>query len=273
MDSPGPWETAIDAFAVFQRSIGIMDTSIATRRQQLGRVARTIGVPDPWVVTADQLRTFMVRQPWKTETKRSRRTTLRVFYRWGTDEGHIEKSPALALPRVKPARANPSPIPDEVYLPVLRTAPAREVVMLSLAADHGLRRMEVAQVWPERDMWRDLEGWTLTVHGKGGHDRDVPLTDSMAALLLAMGPGYAFPGNDHGHLSPRWVGKLCNRLLPDAWTIHKLRHRAGSRFREESGGDLRLVAELLGHADVKTTMIYTKVRDTELRDVVNRSAA
>lgn len=265
------WGAAIAAYSEFQLEIAIAESSVATRRQQLGRIGRTIGVPDPWQVTGPQLRAYLLAQSWQSETKRSRRTTLRGFYRWGVERSYIAASPAASLPRIKPAPVTPSPIPETVYRPALHAAAARERLILRLAHDEGLRRCEIA-VGHSRDLLRDLTGWSLLVHGKGSKERVVPLVDDLAASLRALPAGWFFPGGDRGHLSPRWVGRLINRDLPDGWTIHKLRHRAGTNWYEQSA-DMRLVADLLGHVDTKTTMIYTKVDDGRRRAVVNAAAA
>lgn len=266
------WSEAIHEWITFNAAQGNAASTCYTRRQHLQRTARTIGVVDPWTVTTRQLVDWFGRQPWATETRRSYRTTLRGFYRWAVEAGHVAASPALALPRVKPARPNPQPAPDSVYLPTLAIADDRERLMLRLAAEHGMRRAEVASVHTVRDLVEDLAGWSLTVHGKGGKDRVVPLLDDVAAQLRGLPAGWAFPGNDHGHLSPRWVGKLLNRLLPGEWTMHKLRHRAATRWWDASDRDLFVVQELLGHASPATTRAYVAVVDERLRRAVERAA-
>lgn len=266
------WHDAIEAFALHMLMMGIRPTSVELRRYQLGRVARMLRTADPWVVEAAALVEWARSvSHWSANTRRSYRTTLRVFYRWGVEAGLVATSPALSLPRVRPAPPNPRPAPDQVYRPALAAADAREVLILRLMAEHGLRRGEVAVVH-SRDLVEDLAGWSLLVHGKGGRERLVPLLDDVAARLRALEPGYAFPGRVDGHLSPRWVGKIISRLLVDDWTGHKLRHRAATAWWEASGHDVLTVGELLGHADPKTTRLYVKVRDARLRQVVNDAA-
>ena len=265
------WAVAINGWILCNLAQGNTPQTAYTRRQHLQRTARSIGVLDPWTITPAVLLPWYERQPWATETKRAYRTTLRGFYHWGVESDLIDASPAVYLPKIQPAKPRPRPAPDSVYLPALAAADARETLMMRLAAEHGMRRAEIAQVH-SRDVIEDLAGWSLIVHGKGSKDRDVPLLDDVAHLLRALPPGWAFPGDDNGHLSPRWVGKLVNRLLADDWTMHKLRHRAATKWWEASGHDTFHVQELLGHASPTTTRLYVPIIDSKLRRIVNDAA-
>lgn len=159
-------------------------------------------------------------------------------------------------------------------------ADGRVMLMLRLAAEAGLRRAEVAKVHT-RDLVEDLDGYKLTVHGKGDKPRTIPITDELGDLLTvgaaghtpgAAVPGYLFPGDEDGHLSPRYVGKLCAAAMPGEWTLHKLRHRFATRaFR--GSRNLRAVQTLLGHASVATTEVYTAVDDAEVRAAMESASA
>ncbi|MET0725937.1 MAG: tyrosine-type recombinase/integrase [Leifsonia sp.] len=138
--------------------------------------------------------------------------------------------------------------------------------MLRLAHDAGLRRREIAMLHSD-DMFEDLDGWSLRVHGKGDKERDVPLTLRLGFDLRALGHGYAFPGQIDGHLSPRRVGELAVDVLPSPWTIHTLRHSFATRAYGVDS-DLFVVQELLGHASPATTRIYVQVRSERLRSTV-----
>src|SRR5690606_27622488 len=143
--------------------------------------------------------------------------TLRAFYKWGVADGRAVVDVGAALPVVKASTPNPRPVPDRVYLQALVQADPRVALMIRLGAEVGLRRAEVAQIH-SRDLVEDLEGWSLIVHGKGDKDRVVPLPHGLAVDLMAEDFGYLFPGDDDGHLSPRWVGTLVGRALPQGWT-------------------------------------------------------
>jgi integrase/recombinase XerC len=143
--------------------------------------------------------------------------------------------------------------------------------MVRLAAECGLRRAEVAQVH-SRDLVEDLTGWSLLVHGKGQRERMVPLPTLLGVELRAQAEGFVFPGDDAGHLSPRWVGKVVSRLLPEGFTMHSLRHRAASRWYGIDH-DLLTVSELLGHASPVTTRVYVRLPDDAKRALVRAAAA
>lgn len=265
------WLGAIDGFLAAQSAAGLPKTTIYTRRQHLQHLARRIGVASPWEVSAQQLITWAGSQTWARETRRGRRTTFRAFWAWGVEAGHTSTNPAAKLPRVKPAVPLPHPCPDTVFQVAMRRADERERLMMRLAADCGMRRGEIAVAHSD-DVFEDLLGWTVVVHGKGGKQRNVPLTNGFAAILRGQPYGYFFPGDEDGHLSPRWVGKLINRLLDGDWTIHSLRHRFATRAHRVNR-DLAVVQDLLGHASPATTRIYVATDDKERRKTINAIAS
>ena len=220
----------------------------------------------PWAVTGDDLLAWAGSQTWARETRRSMRASVRGFYGWAFATGLVSADPSLALPVVAPSAPRPRPAPEVIYRQALAVAPARTRLVLRLAAEVGLRRAEIAQV-NTGDLFEDLLGWSLLVHGKGSRDRVVPLPAVLALELRARGPGWVFPGSDRGHLSPRWVGKLASTVLPQAWTLHTLRHR----FATQAYGlerDLLVVQTLLGHSSPVTTRRYVQVDGDRLRATV-----
>lgn len=265
------WSAAIPLWLEAGRLKGHRPQTLYTRRQHMERASRRLSA-GPWAVTAEELLVYFHGQGWAPETMRAHRASLRSFYAWGVDAGHLAgPSPALLLPSVKPTDPNPRPVPDRVYGLALGEADERERLIIRLAAQHGLRRGEIALVH-SRDLVEDLTGWSLLVNGKGGKLRTVPLLDDVARDLQRLDQGWAFPGRVEGHISPRWVGKLINRLLVDDWTIHKLRHRAATKWWDASEHDVFQVAELLGHASVETTRRYVGMNRARLRSTVNRAA-
>lgn len=270
---PAAWRTEIGSWAVWMRAGGLSPASITTRTDHLRRAARALGGV-PWAVTSAKLLDWVGRQSWATETRRGVYASLRGFWRWGVESGrHVGEVPTARLPRVKAAPPAPRPAPDRVIERAKIGSDARVVLILRLAAELGLRRAEIAQV-NSRDLFEDLDGWSLTVHGKGGRLRVVPMSPDLARAVIGAclaGGGWAFPGDDGGHLSARWVGKLATRALPGDWTLHTLRHRFATTTHDATL-DLLSVSELLGHANTATTQRYVAVNRERLRRVA-RSAA
>lgn len=270
---PGRWRTAIDQWAVYARTqTSVSLATIQTRREHLERCARTVGCADPWKVSGEWLYGWFDSQPWARETRRSHRATLRGFYGWGVACGHVKESPASWLPSVRAGKPNPHPTLEDDYWRAVQGADVRELVMLRLGVEVGFRRAEIAKAH-SRDLIKDLEGWSLRAHGKGDRERVLPLPEDLARVLRAMPAGYFFPGSDHGHLSPRWVGTLVSRLLPVGYSAHSLRHLFATRAHAASGRDLLVVCQLLGHASVETTRVYIGEVETRLRDAVVGAAA
>ena len=123
-------------------------------------------------------------------------------------------------------------------------------------------------------------GDVLVITGKGNKTRMVPVLQNVLALIrdyVAMCPydlpadGPIFIGARGGQLSPRIIQLTMERLrgglgLPDSATPHALRHSFATHLLTR-GGDLRAIQELLGHASLSTTQIYTGVDADRLLDV------
>lgn len=258
----------IELYLSSLRAAGMRAPTVRLRRQQLSRFAVQVGPRLVADVTVTHLEAWLSVQEWAPNTARSHRAALRGFFRWCERRGHVAASPAEDLPLGPTPRPNPRPVDDEAYRFALLVATDRERLMVRLAAEAGLRRGEVAQVHPERDLYEDLGGWSLIVHGKGGKVRHVPLKDDLARDLRRLPPGYAFPGQIDGHLSAQHVGVLVRRLLPERYSMHKLRTRFGTRAYAATK-DLRAVQELLGHSSPATTQVYVAVSGQAMRDAVN----
>jgi integrase/recombinase XerC len=160
---------------------------------------------------------------------------------------------------------------------------ARDAAVLALLYGSGLRVSE-ALALKRRDVPAAGGGDAITVIGKGNKPRMVPVlaqVTRLAAEYVALCPydlpaeGPLFVGARGGPLSPRLVQLAMARLrgalgLPDSATPHALRHSFATHLLAR-GGDLRAIQELLGHASLSTTQMYTAV-DTERLMEVYRNA-
>jgi integrase/recombinase XerC len=160
---------------------------------------------------------------------------------------------------------------------------ARDAAVLALLYGSGLRISEALGI-KRGDMPAPGKGDAITVTGKGNKQRMVPLLPQVAQLVadyVALCPhdlpadNPLFVGARGGPLSPRILQLVMERLrgalsLPNSATPHALRHSFATHLLAR-GGDLRAIQELLGHASLSTTQIYTAV-DTDRLLEVYRSA-
>lgn len=266
-----PWGSAVEAWAGYMRASGQTPATVEIRTYQVARVGRELG-GHPAAVTPADLVAWLGAQEWSPNTRRAYRGALRAFYAWAVAAGHVERSPAAALPAVKVPRAVPHPTPESGYRWALRVADRPVRLAIVLAGAYGLRRGEVARARRE-DVVEDLAGWSLLVVGKGGHERSVPLLDEVARLILSRPAGWLFPSprRPGRHLTPAHLAKLVSAELPAGYTMHSLRHRCAT-VAYGATGDLRAVQELLGHAKPETTAIYTAVPGAAIRAAVEAAA-
>jgi integrase/recombinase XerC len=160
---------------------------------------------------------------------------------------------------------------------------ARDAAVMALLYGSGLRISEALGL-KRRDVPLPGAGDVLIVTGKGNKTRMVPVLQNVLALIQAYvaicphplpAEGPVFVGARGGPLSPRIIQFTMERLrgalgLPDSATPHALRHSFATHLLSR-GGDLRAIQELLGHASLSTTQIYTGI-DTERLFEVYRTA-
>ena len=160
----------------------------------------------------------------------------------------------------------------------------RDRAILELLYGSGLRISELTGMDVD-DL--DLEEGSLRVLGKGGKEREVPLgsfaheavdaylTRGRPALATGVSRGALFLNARGGRLSRQSCARLLGRYVRLAGidrrvTLHTLRHSFATHLLE-GGADVRVVQELLGHASVATTQIYTLVTARHLREVYEES--
>ena len=219
---------------------------------------------------------------------------LRSFGRFLEREGKGKVGALSAIRAPKVAKTLPKPLP---MASAKRLADAderagedretwvlvRDAAVMALLYGSGLRISEALGL-KRREVPRPGEGDVLIVTGKGNKTRMVPVLQNVLALIqeyAAMCPyalppeGPVFVGARGGPLSPRIIQLTMERLrgalgLPDSATPHALRHSFATHLLSR-GGDLRAIQELLGHASLSTTQIYTGI-DTERLFEVYRTA-
>jgi putative tyrosine recombinase len=148
-----------------------------------------------------------------------------LLFQWRSLRHECE-DPSILLRSIKRPVPPPTPAPDVAIREALLTPNERLKLILRLAAEPGLRSAEITSI-SSADIQPASDGWEiLTVHGKGQKNRVLPVPPDLMFEISRQvkGQKWLFPGNFHGHLSSRWVGKLAARNLPDNWTLQTLRH-------------------------------------------------
>ena len=242
------------------------------------------------LVPAD-IRAFMAARRRDGSGNRSLMRTLagcRSFARFLERNGKGKVAALTAVSTPKLPRTLPKPLAASIAVQVtgagLREGEtrepwivARDAAVLALLYGSGLRISEALGL-KRKDFAASADA--LTVLGKGNKTRMVPLLRQVAKLItdyLTLCPvelapeGPLFIGARRGNLSPRVVQLAMARLrgalgLSDSATPHALRHSFATHLLAR-GGDLRSIQELLGHASLSTTQIYTAVDSERLLEV------
>jgi len=212
----------------------------------------------------------------------------RSFYQWLLKNGRIRANPAAGIRAPKAPRKLPQVLDvDEavalVEVPTDAPLGLRDRALLELFYSSGLRLSELRLL-----RWRDLDlgQGLVTVLGKGSRQRSVPVGSHACRALAEWraegAPGSppgpdapVFPGRGGGPISARAVQLRLRTLALRQGLFkhvhpHMLRHSFASHVLESSG-DLRGVQELLGHADIATTQIYTHLDFQHLAKVYDEA--
>ncbi len=212
-------------------------------------------------------------------------SSVRAFHRFLVREGQARTDPTTPVVRPKLPRSLPKPLSVDEVARVLaapdRSAKGlRDRAVLETLYGAGLRISELVGLDVD-DV--DLEEGSVRVLGKGGKERDVPLgrfaRDAVSAYLTRVRPEFAaarsrsalFLNQRGGRLTRQGCAGILAARATEAGiekkvSPHTLRHSFATHLLE-GGADIRVVQELLGHASVATTQVYTLVTKEHLREV------
>ncbi len=212
-------------------------------------------------------------------------SSVRAFHRFLLREGKTNEDPTAAVVRPKLPRTLPKPLSVDDVARVLEHPDAsakglRDRAVLETLYGGGLRVSELVGVDVD-DV--DLEEGSVRVLGKGGKERDVPIgrhaRDALGAYLTRVRPQIATARSRSAMFLNLRGGRLtrqgCSGILEQHASAagiekkvspHTLRHSFATHLLE-GGADVRVVQELLGHASVATTQVYTLVTKEHLREV------
>ncbi len=285
-DTASPW-------ALAEWLLSLTDLSPASTRAYDNGVrsfitwAERAGVGNPQNVTRLLLRrylAYMTTRKFARQTVAQRVSALRRYFGWLGRKGILAGDPTAALSARTGGARLPRPLSRSELGVILDNPPARanEVCVevrlrddaaLELLYGSGLRVSELCGL-SMGDL--DLVGRWATVWGKGSKQRRVPISENAAravrrwadegrpAMARAESPAEALFLNARGlRLGPRDVRRILDRRSPSPTHPHALRHSFATHLLD-GGADLRVVQELLGHASVRTTQVYTHVSKERL---------
>jgi integrase/recombinase XerD len=232
----------------------------------------------------------MEREGMAPRTAARRLSALRQFFRFLYAEGFRADDPSSAVDAPRQGRSLPKILLEhevDALLDAARSRPGPEgkrlVCLLEIAYATGLRVSELVSL-PEATVTHDER--LLIVRGKGDKERMVPLTEAAIGAIIVYREyrvnflagrresAFLFPSRSaEGHLTRRRLGQLLKELAVECGidrakvSPHVLRHAFATHLLDH-GADLRSVQQMLGHADISTTQIYTHVLSQRLRSIV-----
>lgn len=271
---------------------GAARLTIAAYRNDLEDLARVAGGDIAQAGSEDLRRYFAAaaRAGMGARTAARRLSAFRQFFRFLVIDGVRRDDPTQAIDSPRLPRALPKHLGEDEVASLIATARqhegpdgARLLCIVELLYGAGLRVSELASL-PLAAAKGDAA--YIVVRGKGDKERLVPLgapaRAALAAYLALRGhflrdgkaSRFLFPSRGReGYLTRRRCGQLLKELAleanldPARLSPHVLRHAFASHL-VDNGADLRSVQEMLGHADIATTQIYTHVQSARLQRLV-----
>lgn len=289
---PAPAEAFLHDCRTLRRMSAATLTAYRRDLTELAQLAAAAQVADLRALTQADVRRFAARLHGRGLAPASLARLLsawRSFYRWLGQRQEVTVNPVAGVRAPRRARRLPKALPVDQAVRLVSQAPEdgalalRDKAMVELLYSSGLRLAELVSLdWrafgaeggqAASVSWIDLPQREVVVTGKGGKQRQVPLGAAAARALQAwlavrgtlarLEPRALFVSARGTRLAPRSVQQrleqLARRLgLGVHVHPHVLRHSMASHVLQSSG-DLRAVQELLGHANISTTQIYTQL--------------
>ena len=292
---PPGWVALLEEYAQhLDGERGLSQHTVRAYLTDLRDLARHVDV-DPARVTLSRLRGWLASMDdagSASATLQRRVACVHGFFAWTEKEGHLPANPAARLKAPRKRRPLPKVIAAGAMGESLAGAEARadehrdpvairDLALVELLYSSGLRVSELCTVGLG-DI--DRERRSVTVRGKGGKTRTVPLgmpalraidqwLEVRHAIATGESPDRLFLGARGGELDARVARRVVHAATAAAGAgtgPHGLRHAMATHLIE-GGADLRSVQEMLGHASVATTQIYTHVTSERLREAYRQA--
>ncbi|QWY84736.1 tyrosine integrase [Gordonia phage YungMoney] len=257
-----------DTWITHLHAEGKANRTIKDRRIILRRLETDLGYPALEANTLDLAR-WLGRDDLAPVTRSVYHSILSAFYRWAVLNGHRPDNPMAPIKAARRPKRHPRPIAPAEFQRLIDNANCEMRAMLILAGYAGLRVAEIAR-FHGRDL--DVHTGMLQVRGKGGATLSIPAHPVIIAHAAKMPSGFWFPSQRAKHVGGQCVSERIRLFMLRNGvnaTPHALRHTFATGLLE-AGADLRVVQELMRHATLSTTAIYTAITDDRKRDAIER---
>lgn len=258
----------LDRFATWLRSWGAADSTVKARVSVFGTFCAE---RDPFAVTEDDVTEWLSTfRGWTLVTYFGH---IRSGYEWMRRTKQRLDDPTEELKRPSSPKRVPNPYSAEEVALILAAASGRELDWIRLGLFTGARAMEIAKFRGE-----DINDRTVTIRGKGDKERIIPTHPTLWRIAQNYPrTGYWFPSEiaASGHVNPKSVTNLLTALAKSVGvkgSTHRWRHTFGTNLLE-TGADIRVVQELMGHESLATTAGYLKVRSSAKEEAIFRLSA
>jgi integrase/recombinase XerC len=261
---PDPHDLAmIDAYLEHLRRAGRSAETIRLRRSTLTQLnaALTFGLGG---AADNELAEWIYDERIQSNSRATYLSGVRGFYRWAVRAKWITLDPTVELESIRTTRGIARPCTDEQLHAILTTTPKRIQVWAAIAAYEGLRCCEISGL----DREHITEQRLIVVRGKGGaarvHDTDPCVWEKVRDLPPGPIATLVTTGERASADYVSKMGKAWFRRRGVDITMHQLRHWLGCTVQEKYK-DARVTMELLGHASLNATSIYTRATLTQQR--------
>lgn len=247
----------IRLFGRDQERRGLLKSTVDVRRMDLRAFARATG--ELLDATREDIESFLDSRNLGARARYCWVSHLHCFYEWAVDQDMTAVDPTAKIVRPKLRRGLPRPASSAELARAVKGATPTQKCWILLAAYQGLRCQEIGGL--SREDVLEAEGLLRVVHGKGGHERLLPLHPEVYEALRSLPmprSGWIFRTPMGAKYNPQYISSNFNQALRNLGvdaTAHQLRHWFGSSLYAQTN-DLRVVQEMLGHASPQTTSLY-----------------
>jgi site-specific recombinase XerD len=221
-------------------------------------------------------------------TRARKTSTLKIFFKYMCEQTHqLDSNPAIMLESPKVKQSLPKHLTLEDSLELLNAVDGpnkqRDYCILTLFLNCGLRLAELCSL----NVGDIKPDGTMTVTGKGNKERLVYLNSACLNAINEYLPyrptddinpadrNALFISRNHRRISPKTIQHIVKTYLEKAglgdqgFSTHKLRHTAATLMYQHGNVDIRVLKDILGHANLGTTQIYTHVSDTQIKNAID----